>query len=393
MNICGIIAEFNPFHNGHAWLIRKVREAGATHIAAVMSGNFVQRGEPAITEKRVRAEAALSGGADLVLELPLPYACASAQGFAFGAVSALSSLGCIETLAFGSESGNLEALQDAAAALEHPKLPALLAAAGKDGSAFARARQEAVSELAGEQTARLLSSPNNTLAIEYLRQLKHTGSAMKPFTIKRTAVSHDSGVPAEDMASASYLRKHFSLEALARYTPTASVYKAAVEEGLMPADFCKLENAVLAKLRTMDINSFKELPDLSEGLENRLAAAVRKASGLEELYFLIKTKRYPLARIRRLVLSAFLDIPKSYCRHTPPYLRILGMNRAGREILAKASPVIPMSHSAAHLDGLGGLAAGFIRLEAASTDLYTLALPKPLSCGYEYTAGSTFIKE
>lgn len=185
MKTAGIIAEFNPFHNGHRYLSEQVRTAGASHILAVMSGSFVQRGEPAQLSKWQRAEAALQNGIDLVLELPAPYALGSAERFASGAVALLRAAGCLDVLAFGSESGDIEALKKTAEACQKAEKGGLLQRFLKQGLSYPAAREKAVSELAGETAAGLLSSPNNTLGIEYLKAME---SLQAGFALKRSAV-------------------------------------------------------------------------------------------------------------------------------------------------------------------------------------------------------------
>ena len=210
MLVAGIVAAYNPFHNGHALHIEKTREphggCEATHVVAVMSGSFVQRGEPAILSKFDRARAALAGGADLVIELPVPFSLASAEGFARGAVSLLNALGCVDFLSFGSESGNLKSLQKAIKAMETERFASLLKYQLSLGISFAEAQQKAVAEIAGETTAFLLSTPNNTLGIEYLKALQQTRSNIKPFTVERPGSPHDGMTPIGHLASASYLR-------------------------------------------------------------------------------------------------------------------------------------------------------------------------------------------
>ena len=185
MKAAGIVAEYDPFHKGHAYHIEQTRLAGATHIAAVMSGNFVQRGEPAIMLKHARAKAALAGGVDLVLELPLPWAIAGARTFAFGAVSLLNALGCAELLSFGSESGDAAALEETLEALSGDNLNDLVRAKQKNGLSYASAREKAVRELFGEGRVAALRNPNDTLAVEYLRALKELGAPMRPLAVRR----------------------------------------------------------------------------------------------------------------------------------------------------------------------------------------------------------------
>ena len=183
--VAGIVAEYNPFHNGHAHLIEAARAAGATHIVAVMSGSFVQRGGPACAPKTVRANAAVACGADLVLELPLPYAMATAERFAAGAVGILGGLGCVDVLAFGSECGDIDLLAKAAGAVLAPYCGEYTKNLLDTGVTYARARQKAVEELYGPEVAEVLSSPNNTLAVEYLKQISLQELRIAPFTIPR----------------------------------------------------------------------------------------------------------------------------------------------------------------------------------------------------------------
>ena len=393
MITAGIIAEFNPFHNGHAHLIEAARTAGATHVVAVMSGNFVQRGGPACAPKSVRANAAIAGGADLVIELPLPYAMATAERFAFGAVSLLGALGCVDVLAFGSECGDLGLLLKATDAICSPYCSDYTKNLLREGVSYADARQKAVSALYGDKVAGLLSSPNNILAIEYLRHLFLQKLPMEPFTIQRQGAAHDSAAATRQFASAAHLRNLLDLESvdsLAPFVPPASmqVYRSACSGGQMPFSPHSLDAALLSALRGMDAAAFSTLPDISgEGLHNRLYDGVRAAVSVDGLLALVKTKRYPLSRIRRLVWNAYLGVPSELAWQNPPYLRTLAFNKRGMEILSAAgrSPRLPLSHSLSKLESLDGVCARFARLEAQATDRYVLGLPVPQPCGSDYT--------
>ena len=391
--IAGVVAEFNPFHSGHARLLERTRQAGATHIVAVMSGNFVQRGGPACAPKLVRANAAVAGGADLVVELPLPYAGATAQRFAFGAVEVLAALGCVQALAFGSECGDVELLEQAADAVDSPYCDDYAKNLLDTGIPYAQARQRAVEQFYGRQVAEVLSTPNNILGVEYLRQLRRLGSPMQPFTLPREGVDHDAAQAQAGIASASLLRELLEregVEGLAPFVPAPclEVDRSAAAGGLLPFSPHSLDRAVLAFLRRMDRAWFGQLPDISgEGLDNRLYEAVRQAGSLEDLYALAKTKRYPLARIRRLVWNGFLGVPADLTALPPPYIRVLSMGRRGMEILSAANHTtrLPVSHSLRRLEDRGGDCTRFARLEALAADLYALGLPAPPPCGSEYT--------
>jgi len=390
MIVAAVVAEYNPFHNGHAWHLAETRRAGATHIAALMSGNFTQRGSAAIAEKRVRAEAALRGGADLVLELPLPHAMATAQRFAAGAVSAAAGMGCVDLLSFGSESGYLTLLKAAAEAVDNPAVCSRMSEHLATGVTFAKARQLAVSEYCGDEVADLLASPNDSLAVEYLRALR--GSRIIPFAVERSGASHDAPESDGRTASASYLRallRDGDAAQAAALMPLAcaQTLARAYADHLAPFDDAGLDRVILGVLRRMTDADLSRLPDLSEGLENRIAAAIRRATTLDEVYALAKSKRYPAARIRRVVMSAFLGLEGSLGDRPAPYLRVLGFNARGREILArmKETASLPVSESLAHLRGLGGDAKAFAEQEARAADLYQLGLPEVRPCGYDYT--------
>ena len=402
MKIAGIIAEYNPFHNGHAHHIERTKAKGAgceaTHIVAVMSGNYMQRGEPALLPKRYRAAMALSGGADLVIELPLPWALGSAEQFAEGAVSLLDSLGCVETVSFGSECGNIEALAAVAEKMDSPRFESLLRYHMESGISYPKARQQALREIAGA-AADLLDSPNNTLGIEYLRAIKRQGSSMEGFTVLRHGASHESLAPVGTVASAAYIR---SLCAEGRtvnaapYLPATSLklLSAALEEGHAPSKTALVERALLFRLRSMTKEETAALPGVSEGLENRLYAAAREATGLEDLLETVKTKRYPRTRLQRLVWAAYTGLTAQPSGALPPYIRVLAMNEKGKEILAAARAArtyltreMPLILRAADANNLTGYAANVWQQECVADDRYALTLPTPLPCGTDYTDG------
>lgn len=391
MRIAGIIAEYNPFHRGHAYHIQKTRELGATHIVCVMSGNFVERGEPAMFAKGVRVRAALAGGADLVLELPLPWAMAPAQTFARGGVFLLNALSCVDLLSFGSECGDLALLTACAKALSSDGFPLLLKKKLAAGLPFAKARAMAMEE-ASPSVAAPLFSPNDTLALEYLAALSALSSPIQPVCVRRKGAEHDGTETAEGFASASFVRSRIQegdLDGAAAFLPPESfaVFQEELEAGRAPAGLCSLERAVLACLRTKNLNELTRLPDLSEGLENRLYDAVRKARSLEELYDLIKTKRYSHARIRRVCLAGFLGLTADLTREPPPYLRVLGTNRRGYEVLKRAgkSARLPIIGRYGQVSSLDKRAQIVFNLESRATDLFGLATPQVQPCGGEET--------
>ena len=395
----GIITEYNPLHYGHAALMEAVRRRYGpdTAIVCAMSGDFVQRGDFALVRRRARAEAALRSGADLVLELPLPWAVSSAEGFARGGVEVLASTGLTDVLAFGSECGDADALLRTAQALESPAFPALLKAELSKGGSFAAARQTAAARLLAPSDGALLSTPNNTLGIEYLKALRRLHSPIQPYTVPRFGAAHDSVHPVGDMASASYVRllvQGDRLMSAAPYMPVSSsaILSEAVRSGQCPARIERLERALLCTLRRLSRADWAALPDIAEGLENRLYTAARQATGYEELVDAVKTRRYTRTRIQRLLWNAFLGITAEWQTKSPPYIRVLGMNDRGAEILtaarharaAQAAP-LPILSRAAQIEQMDDEAQRVFALECLASDLYALALPNPPPCGADFT--------
>ena len=377
METAGIVAEYNPFHRGHAWHIAETRRrlGGDAPVVCVMSGHWVQRGECALADKWLRAALALDRGADLVVELPTPWAMASAESFARGAVSLLAATGVVNVLSFGSETGELAPLEEAAAALDAPDYPERLRAALGRGLSFPAARQEAAG-------AACLSAPNNNLGVEYLRSLRALGSTIRPLTVPRQGAGHD-GPAAGGFASASELRRLLR----AGRGEEAAPYLTAPWSGEL-ADMQHIERAVLSRLRTMGEGDWAALPDGggAEGLPSRLAKAAREAVSLEDFYTRAKTRRYPHARLRRLALAAFLGLRAAERPAAPPYVRVLGLGGRGRALLRKMKdtcplPVIVKPAQARELDGP---ARTLFESEARYTDLYGLCFPAPRPCGAEW---------
>lgn len=377
METAGIVAEYNPFHRGHAWHIAETRRrlGGDAPVVCVMSGHWVQRGECALADKWLRAALALDRGADLVVELPTPWAMASAESFARGAVSLLAATGVVDVLSFGSETGELAPLEEAAAALDAPDYPERLRAALGRGLSFPAARQEAAG-------AACLSAPNNNLGVEYLRSLRALGSTIRPLTVPRQGAGHD-GPAAGGYASASELRRLLR----AGRGEEAAPYLTAPWSGEL-ADMQHIERAVLSRLRTMGEGDWAALPDGggAEGLPSRLAKAAREAVSLEDFYTRAKTRRYPHARLRRLALAAFLGLRAAERPAVPPYVRVLGLGGRGRALLRKMKdtcplPVIVKPAQAREMDGP---ARALFEAEAKYTDLYGLCFPAPRPCGAEW---------
>lgn len=379
----GIIAEFNPLHLGHKYLIDEAKKHGA--VVCAVSSNFVQRGDTAIFEKRTRAQMALRCGADLILEIPVCYSMSTAQNFALGGVSALLTVGC-DTLMFGSEVGDVELLLKTAEILLSDNFSQKLSDKLKSGVTFAKARQSAAEEC-GAPTG-ILEGANNNLAIEYIIAAENLGARLNFMTVKRQGVSHDSNTAYSGFASASLIREKLyvgDLDFAEKYMPKAA-FSLIKEDEISKIE--NLQTAILASLRIKNIDDFKRLPDISEGVENKLFSAIRVANTLNDVYNNIKSKRYTLARIRRMVLSAFLGADNTFFMQKPEYVRVLGFNKTGEAIIREMRKVseIPIVLKATEISKLSEKAQKMFALENKATDLYVLSLNVPAMCGLEYKA-------
>ena len=373
MKILGIVAEYNPFHNGHKLHIDESKKAVSRETATVcvMSGDYVQRGEAAIFSKYARAEAAVRGGADLVLELPLPWALSSAEGFARGSVGLLGALNCVDYLSFGSECGDMAILNSLATALLDPNLDVEIREELKSGVSYAAARQAALSKSIGG-LADYLETPNNILAVEYLKAIYNQRLRIEPITIKGIGAGHD-----EVGGSASDIRS--MLEAgkpVKKYVPKESyeVFHREKEQGRGPITMEQLECAILSRFRMMSEKEFLSIPDDSEGLGNPLFAAAREEPSLDGVLSAAKSKRYALSRLRRMCMCAALGIKASDSEGLPPYARVLAANDKGRSVLKIMSEksAIPVITKPASVKELSIECRRLFELESAAHDLYVM---------------------
>ena len=393
MKIAGVIAEYNPFHNGHKYQAEQMRKNGATHTIAVMSGNFVQRGDFAICSKWLRAKTAVMNGIDLVVELPSPHALLSAQGFAESAVYILNALECVDELYFGCECGDVEKIKKIANAMLNDDFSDKLSLALSGGISYPTAVEKAVCEIIGKEYQGELKSPNNLLATEYVKALIKMHSDIEPKAVKRVGVLHDSEGANGEFMSASSIRKSLKnqgLSDISDFVPnsTLELISQANKNGKSPCDYSKLELAFLTKLRTMKPENFRAIPDVSEGLENRIFDAIRDSKSVEEIIEKIKTKRYTHSRIRRIILRSFLGLDSSFSTSPPPYARILALNENGREIIkeAKKKSSIPIITKSAHILKLDNtFAKELFYKENELTDIFSLSYPEISPCGAEFT--------
>ncbi len=379
MRTAGIICEYNPFHRGHAWQIDALRaQLGVdTAVVCAMSGNFVQRGDFAILRAHARAEAAVRGGADLVLELPLPWAISSAEGFAAGGVGVLTATGAVDTLVFGSECGDTETLRAVAAALESDAFAALLRQRLAEGTSFAAAREAAACELLGDRAA-VLAQPNDILGVEYCKAIARQNAVMEPLALARKSVGHDGGA-VEGFASASHIRRLLTNggNAAEFLTPeSADIYVRECAAGRAPVTMANAERAILSRLRALTEADFAACDSGGEGLYHRFYDAVQHETSIEDILAAAKSKRYAHARLRRLLLSAFLGLTAELPARIP-YLRVLACNERGREVLKtmKTTAAAPILTKSAQVRRLDAGAQRLFALTARAEEQYTLAYP------------------
>ena len=391
MKTLGIVTEYNPFHKGHAYMIAEAKkQANADRVVVVMSSSFVQRGEPAIFDKWIRTEAALLNGVDLVLELPVLFASANAETFARAAVRILEESGIVDILCFGSESGDLATLQEAAKLMsnETEEFQRLLKEKLDAGLSYPTARAQAL-ETVSTINAEILSKPNHILGLEYLKALDLYNYTMQPMTIKREG-DYNSTEFSDCFASAAAVRKAIledRMEDVLSQLPesTHALYQNALACGKAPITWENLTAPLHYKLRTGSPAELKEIAEVTEGLENRIYSALNNCYYMEELLAYIKTKRYTRTRIQRILVHALLDITETEVQHYRkrvymPYIRVLGFRKESSDILADLTerakcPVLTNLKKAASQLNEDGLA--LLALERIATDLHTMAYPNP----------------
>lgn len=391
MNVTGVIVEYNPFHNGHLYHLEQSKNlANSDYIVAVMSGNFVQRGEPAILDKWSRAEMALRAGVDLVLELPFIYSTSSAEGFAFGAVSLLNSLGIVNNICFGSESGDIASLKIISEILanEPREYKEFLQFHLKSGLSFPSAREKAlINYIENQESLKniaqeikdILSNSNNILGIEYLKSLIKLKSSIKPWTIIRKSNSYNQKNMSGAISSATAIRSNFSdinliQEAVPDYT--LEILNREVNLGKGPINIEKFSQTILYKIRSSSTEYIKNLLDVSEGLEYRIKQAAEESSNIDELISRIKNKRYTSTRIQRILLYSIFGITKDYqeqIKNPAEYARILGFTQRGRALLRslKESSSIPIITNPSLKD------LNLLKTDVLATDIYSLAIANP----------------
>lgn len=352
--VLGIIAEYNPFHNGHLYHIAKSKqETGAQYVVAIISGNFVQRGDTSIVNKWVKARMALLNGADLVIELPTVYSISSAENFAEGAIKILNSLGIVDTLSFGMEAKDIATLNNIANVLfnEPKEYVTILSHELKKGNSFPKARENALMMYLNDikRYANVMAGSNNILAIEYLKALKRTKSMINPIGIKREKVLYNDKYIVDEFASATAIRKMLitkQLGDISKVMPRNSYLLLGEElkKGHYVIDISRFGKEIIYNLRKMSLEDISKLPDVSEGLENSIKNAADSCNAIEELINIVKTKRFTQTRIQRILLYSLLGITKKQMemsRKVTPYVRVLGFNNKGKELISEMMRLNP----------------------------------------------------
>lgn len=352
--VLGIIGEYNPFHNGHLYHLEQSKQlTGSTYTVAIMSGNFTQRGSTSLIDKWSKTEAAIQSGIDLVIELPVLYATSSAENFADGAIKLLNSLKVVDYVSFGAETSDIEILNRFADILYHePKqYKTMLSHELNKGLSFPKARENALLMYLNDirKYANVLSSPNNILGIEYLKALKRQKSNIKPVSITRYEAGYNDITYSGNIASSTSIRniiKNGGFDILRRLLPPSS-YRILIEnmkQGHIVPDLSAFEKQIIYNLRKMDISEIAELPDVSEGLEFSIKKAANSCNTLTEFLNIIKSKRYTMTRIQRILLYSLLGITKkdmAISKKVTSYIRVLGLNNRGKFLIseiAKANP-------------------------------------------------------
>ena len=352
--VLGIIAEYNPFHNGHMYHLQKAKEqSGAQYCICVMSGNFVQRGNTSIVNKWKKAEMALLNGVDLVIELPTIYSVASAEGFSLGAIKLLNNLKIVDAISFGTETSDFAALNNISSIVnEEPmKYKSILNSELKKGLSFPKARENALMLYLNDNKRydNILNTPNNILAIEYLKALKKIKSTIQPIPVKREKVYYNDNVIVDEFASATAIRKLLKNEEFSeirKVVPksTYQILKKETELGNVVLDLSRYEKEIIYNLRRMTVSEIAELPDVNEGLEHSLKNAANYSYDITNLINIVKTKRYTVTRIQRILICALLGITKrdvGMAKKTEPYIRVLGFNEKGKELISRINKQNP----------------------------------------------------
>ena len=392
----GIIAEYNPFHNGHLYQIQKAKElTGADTVIAVMSGNFTQRGDTSLINKFEKAKIALQNEVDMVIELPTIYSISSAENFALGGVKILNEIGNIDYLVFGIEEENLEKLQAIADVLvnEDDEFKRNIKEELDKGNSYPKAREIALKKvLLSENVENIMQKPNNILAIEYLKALKTTNSKIKPFAIKRKNTMHNNENINKNYASGTYIRKLFienNFNEIKKVVPKYT-YERLLElknQGTYVSSINDFSDIVIYKIRTMTKEEISQIADVNEGLENSIKLASTTCKTIDEIIEKVSTKRYTKTRISRILTYILLDITKSemeQSKNANQYIRVLGINKKCEGILKTINndKLITSLKKFEENNGENQL----LNIDKKATEIYTIKYPKSVQAKLDYTS-------
>ena len=392
----GIIAEYNPFHNGHLYQIQKAKElTGADTVIAVMSGNFTQRGDTSLINKFEKAKIALQNEVDMVIELPTIYSISSAENFALGGVKILNEIGNIDYLVFGIEEENLEKLQAIADVLvnEDDEFKRNIKEELDKGNSYPKAREIVLKKvLSSENVENIMQKPNNILAIEYLKALKITNSKIKPFAIKRKNTMHNDENINKNYASGTYIRKLFienNFNKIRKVVPKYT-YERLLElknQGTYVSSINDFSDIVIYKIRTMTKEEISQIADVNEGLENSIKLASTTCKTIDEIVEKVSTKRYTKTRISRILTYILLDITKSemeQSKNANQYIRVLGINKKFEGILKTINndKLITSLKKFEENNGENQL----LNIDKKATEIYTVKYPKSVQTNLDYTS-------
>ncbi len=409
--VLGIIAEYNPFHNGHLYHIKQsIEESKADYVVCVISGNFVQRGNTSIIDKWTKTKMAIANGVDLVLEIPTIYSTSSAENFAEGAIKLLNSLGVVDTISFGMETNDIATLNNIAnVVFQEPKeYVTMLNHELSRGISFPKARENALLMYLNDikRYANVLSGANNILAIEYLKALKKLKSPLIPIGIKREKVYYNDETIVDDFASATAIRKFIAnkqFEEIRKVIPRSSYVLLGQElkKGHYVLDLSKFQKEIIYILRKMTLEEIRNLPDVSEGLENAIKNAADSCNNIIDLVNIIKSKRYTQTRIQRILIYALLGVDKKMMETSKkivPYARILGSSEKGKklisEIIAKNPKINIVTSVKKFLEtSKNKNLKEMLKLDIYATNVYTLGYEKDSWSNLDYTNKIVSIKD
>ena len=399
-NVLGIIAEYNPLHNGHIYHIQNAKEqADADYTIAVITGNFTQRGNTSVINKWEKTKMTLAGGVDLVIELPTLYSISSAENFASGAIKILNSINMVTHISFGMEANDIASLNNIANVLakEPQEFSSILKNELKEGISFPKARQNAIVKYFGDtQYEQILKGSNNILAIEYLKAIKKQNKNLIPIGIKREKVFYNSKKIIEEYASSTGIRSLLlrnQLEDITRVVPSKSfnILLENLKRGTYCLDLTTLSQMIFYKLRNMTLKDISNLPEVGEGLEKVIKESVGKTNNLIELINTCKSKRYTQTRIQRIFLYALLDINKQdmeMSRKITPYVRVLGCNKRGKWLLSEINNNATLITSVKKFEtkNFNRKYKRMLDIDKKASDIYTIGYKKNSEANLDYTS-------